>query len=513
MPANNRKIAHNTIMLYARMLLTMIVSLYTSRIILDVLGVDDFGIYNLVAGFITLFSFISRALLNAIQRFINVALGEKDNNYFRRIFSTSINIFVFLSIIVIIIGETVGVWFVNTQINIAEERQEAAQWVFQFSIFVFILNMIRIPYNAAIIAYEEMGFYAIVSIIEVLLRFCAVFILQYCNYDKLILYSIFLFLTIVLVNIITGVYCKYKFANCKYEFVWDKRLFKELLSFSTWSLIGQSTVIGRTQGENYLINYYHSVAANAAQGVSAQVNGTINGFVANFQTAFNPQLIQTYANGEMKEHTKLLFRACKFSFFLLLIFVVPVIFNLDVILSTWLTIVPKYSREFSIYGLLSYLLLALSSPLATTIYAEGRIRNFQIATTICHIFGFILSFLFLYFGLAPYSVAFAAIVSQVIVLIVRFHFCSKILPFDKPLFVRTVIIPIIVVFLLSMSWPLYFSIYELNIGQTIFVCSVEALWVVVLVYVFGLNKEEKIIVNQTIENVLFIIRKNVKQLL
>ena len=337
MPANSKRIAKNTIMLYIRMLLMMAVTLYTSRVILQVLGVDDYGIYNLVAGFVTLFSFISRALTTAIQRFLNVALGRGDKDYFRNLFSTSINIFIFFSFIVLLIGETVGVWFVNTQLNIPDGRMEAVKWVFQFSLVVFILGLIRTPYNAAIIAHEKMDFYAYVSILEVLLKLAIVFMLRLFAYDKLILYADLFLLTMVLVTLIYYFYCRKKFLECRYKLVWDKRLFKELLSFSGWSLMGQMAVVGRSQGESYFINHYHTVAVNAAQGVSHQVTGALNQFVSNFQTAFNPQLVQTYAAGEMKDHVQLLYRACKFSFYLLLILVVPVVFNIDVLLSTWLS--------------------------------------------------------------------------------------------------------------------------------------------------------------------------------
>lgn len=504
MPANSRRIAKNTVMLYVRMLLMMAVTLYTSRVILDVLGVDDYGIYSLVAGFVTLFAFVSQALNNAIQRYLNIALGKGNKQYFQSIFSTSINIFLLLSLIVLMVGETFGIWFVNTQLNVAVERMSATRWVFHFSILVFIFSMIRVPYNAAIIAHEEMGFYAFISIIEVLLRLGVVFLLQFFDYDKLILYAVLYFVTILIVNAIYHLYCLRMFKECKYVFIWDKRLFKELLSFSGWSLIGQVAVIGRSQGENFLINHYHSVAVNAAQGVSNQVTGAVNQFVSNFQTAFNPQLIQTYAAGEMKEHVLLLYRACKFSYLLLFILVIPVASNIDIILSTWLTVVPQYSREFCIVGLGAFLLLALSSPLTTTVYAHGDIKKYNISIALTHTVGLIMSFVVLKIGLAPYSIAVVSVFVQIFILIIRLYYSSRICPIGLIHFFKDVIVPIAVVSLLSLILPIVIYIMSsgFNFWETVGICIVEVLWVAGITYVIGLNKNEKQFVLTTIRKTL-----------
>lgn len=502
MPINSKRIAKNTVMLYIRMLLMMAVTLYTSRIILEALGVDDYGIYNLVAGFITLFSFISNALTNAIQRYLNVAIGKRDNDLFRSIFSTSIIIFVLLSIVIVVIAETIGLWFVNTQLNVANERMIAVNWVFQFSVLVFVFNMVRSPYNAAIIAHEKMDFYAVVSVGEVLLRLGVVFLLQLFDLDKLILYSVLYFVTIVVINIVYHIYCVRKFEACRFRFIWDRKMFKELLSFSGWSLLGQTAVVGRTQGENFLINHYHSVSANAAQGVSHQVNGAVNQFVSNFQTAFNPQLVQTYATGEMQEHIKLLCRACKFSYYLLLMLVIPTVSNLDVLLSTWLTVVPQYSKEFCLYGLCSYLLLSLSSPMSTTIFANGNIRNYQISLMAANIIGLILSFIALKMGLAPYSTALVSVIVQLIILVLRFYYCHKVCPIGIMYFLKTVIVPLIIVSTLSLVIPLVLYRFDFNIWETLGICFIDLTWIACIVYFLGLNKTEKLFVNDIVSKLI-----------
>ncbi len=481
----------------------MAVTLYTSRVILQVLGVDDYGIYNLVAGFVTLFSFISRALTTAIQRFLNVALGRGDTEYFRNLFSTSINIFFLFSIIVLIIGETIGVWFVDTQLNIPNGRMDAAKWVFRFSLWVFILGLIRTPYNAAIIAHEKMDFYAYVSIFEVLLKLGIVFMLQLFAFDKLILYGCLFLLTMVVVSLTYYYYCRKNFLECKYRLIWDKLLFKELLSFSGWSLVGQMAVVGRSQGESYFINHYHSVAVNAAQGVSNQVTGALNQFVSNFQTAFNPQLVQTYAAGEMHDHVQLLYRACKFSYFLLLLLVVPVVFNIDVLLSTWLTEVPAFAKEFCVLGFVSYLVLALSSPMTTTIFANGRIKNYQIALTVSNSLGLVLSFVVLKLGFVPYSIVLVSIIVQIVILFIRLFYSSRVCPIGFKHFITTVLVPVACVTLLSGIVPsLIAHFFTFNIWFTLVICGIDVFWVASIVFIVGLNKSEKVFIKSFMEKLL-----------
>lgn len=502
MPANTKRIAKNTVMLYIRMLLMMAVTLYTSRVILQVLGVDDYGIYNLVGGFVMLFSFISQALTSAIQRFLNVALGKGDKAYYQNIFSTSINIFILLSILVIIIGETAGNWFVNTQLNIPDGRLEAAKWVFHLSLLVFIAGILRTPYNASIIAHEKMNFYAIISIVEAIIKLGVVFLLQLFTFDKLILYSILFLCSIVVVNIIYMIYCKKEFDECKYKLVWDKHLFGDLLSMSGWSLLGQLAAVGRTQGENFIINRYHSVSANAAKGVSSQLTGALHQFVTNFQTAFKPQLIQTYAAGEMQDHVKLLFRACKFSYYLMLLIAVPAVFNMDFILATWLTEIPRYSVEFCIWGLLSYLISALYSPLTTTIYAHGKIRNYQLAIASIHLLVLITSFIVLRKGFAPYSIVIVGVCYQVVILAVCMYHNFKLSKIRVSDFFRTVMAPIFFVTVLSVVLPIsiLWMDFDLNFWMSLLVCGVEMVWTFGILFLVGLNKGEKTFLNSIIKN-------------
>ena len=279
---NNNKIAKNTFLLYVRMFLLMAVSLYTSRIILKVLGVDDYGIYNLVGGFISIFSFVSGAMVSAIQRFFNVAIGEKDQEKFMRIYTMGINMFAVFSLFLIVIAGIVGTWFVATQLNIPSGRETAAIWVFWISLITSIVQLFRSPDNAAIIAFEEMGFYAYISILEAVLKLALVFLLVKINSDKLVLYCWLYLGSTILINAIYKLYVNRKFSVCRYKRIWDKNILRQLVSFSGWSLLAQGAHVTENQGESFLTNHYFDVTVNAARGVSAQVYNAINLFLINF---------------------------------------------------------------------------------------------------------------------------------------------------------------------------------------------------------------------------------------
>lgn len=296
--SNNKRIAKNTMMLYIRMLLSMIVSLYTSRVVLNILGVEDYGIYNVVGGVVVLFSFLNNAMASATQRFLNFELGRGDVLEVKRIFSISMTSYICIALLVLFLSETVGLWFFNTQLNIPSSRIDAASWVYQMSIFTFCFSILRIPYNASVIAYERMSFFAYISIIEVLMKLLIVYLLVLGSIDKLILYAILIFVVTVLVNAIYQFYCKHMFEICTYSFFWDKILFKKIIGFSGWSLFGSLANMSAQQGVNFLLNIFYGVTVNAAVGIANQVSSAIYAFISNFQTAFNPQLIKSYASGE-----------------------------------------------------------------------------------------------------------------------------------------------------------------------------------------------------------------------
>jgi O-antigen/teichoic acid export membrane protein len=295
---NNKRIAKNTLLLYARTLVIMFISLYTSRVILNVLGVGDFGIYNVVGGIVAMFSLINGSLTSATQRFLNFELGKKNTAKLKRIFSVSISIHAILALIVLIFGESIGLWFLNTRMNIALERMTAANWVYQCSLITFCVNLISIPYNATIIAHEKMNVFAYISILDALLQLIIVFLLPWILFDKLIIYAILMLFISVIIRIIYGQYCNKQFQECKFVFCKDKSLYKEMTSFAGWTFIGSSSAVLMRQGVNILINIFHGVTVNAARGIATQVEQAVNSFISNFMMAMNPPITKSYASGE-----------------------------------------------------------------------------------------------------------------------------------------------------------------------------------------------------------------------
>lgn len=500
--SDNKRIAKNTLLLYFRMILLMAVTLYTSRVILAMLGIEDYGIYNLIGGFITVFSFISTSLVSSIQRYLNVALGKGDNRQFSQIYSMSINMFAFFSVFLIIVGETFGYWFVSTQLNIPSGRETAALWVYQVSIITLIVNLFRTPDNAAIIAHERMGFYAYLSIGEALLKLAIVYVLQVIDSDKLIIYVLLYLLTTLIVNIVYKLYCNKNFSSCRYICIWNKKLLKELVSFSGWNLLNSGTHTATNQGVNFFINRYYSVSLNAAQGISAQVYNAVNLFLTNFQTAFKPQLIKTYAAGEMVNHYSLITRTAKFSFYLMLIVVIPTIFNLKPVLSAWLVEVPEYTEYFVIFILMAYLADAIGAPLQTSIYANGNIKGLQIVLSVFYVLQLAVCFFFLRARVLPYISAVVTFVVHVVFVVISLYYAKKLCKVDVCGFLKYVLQPCILVMLLSIIIPTFISRYSTNFVMAVLLCFIDILWIVLIVYLVGLDRTEKQLINGYLQKFL-----------
>ncbi len=487
---DSKRIARNTIFLYVRMLLLMAVSLYTSRVILKVLGIDDYGIYNLIAGFVTFLTFISNSLVSAMQRYFNFALGKKDKQYYKAIYSMSLNILFLFSLCILILGETVGLWFVKNYLNIPPERYTAAIVVYHISVITFIANTLRTPFHASIIAHEKMSFYAYVSIIEAVLRLGIVFLLLMIPFDHLIIYSILYLAVIILVNVAYMLYCRHFFDVCRYSFAPNKSLFKELLSFSSWSLLGQASIVVKNQGEAIFINKFFTVAANAAMGLASQVASALEVFVTNFQTAINPQLTQSYASKDYTGHISLLFKTSKYSFYLLLVLLIPIVFNIDYILHLWLEEVPQYTDYFIIFILISYLFNALSSPFYTSVSASGKIKQYQISVAGIFFVGLLLIYVILRSGAQPYSVSIVAIIIQICLLVSRVYYAHQHMRFSYKDYFRDVIKQILGVSLLALIFPMSMYILGQTNGSFLLVCLYLIYTGLVVLFV-GMNGTER----------------------
>lgn len=511
MVADNRLIVKNTLLLYIRMFVMMITSLFTSRIVLHILGETDFGIYNIIGGVVVLFSFLNSALLSATQRFLNYNLGKNDLDSTHRVFCMSVNSYFILSLIVFLLGETVGLWFVNAQLNIPDVRMNAANWVYQFTLITFIINLLRVPYNATIIAYERMNFYAYLSLGEVALKLVVVYLLYLTTFDKLVIYALLYMLVPLFITFLYKVYSNRHFDITHYEWIWDKNMFKELFSFSGWSLFGSLANLSASQGLNILVNIFHGVTLNTALGIANQLVSGVTGFISNFQVAFNPQIVKNYAAKEYTSLYNLIFSSSKFSYFLLLFIALPIILNINPILSIWLVDVPKYTGIFSQLILVFFLIEAISAPLWMFVQATGKIRNYQILMAILIFMNFPMMYLVLKMNLPVYYVWIVRIFVQMLVFCARCIYIKKVYDFPLINYCLNVLLPVILVSVFAIPLSLLIKIflpgYWLNFIMSMLI---SMLITVILVIILGLNKREKSLLKKYIPTNLLICNSKCK---
>lgn len=490
--SNNKRIAKNTLLLYVRMLLTMAVSLYTSRIVLKALGINDYGIYNVVGGIVSMFTMLSGSLSAAISRFITFELGREDTSRLKNVFSTSVTIQFILAAIIIALAETVGLWFLNNKMVIPTDRLYAANWVYQLSLLTFVINLISVPYNAAIIAHERMKAFAYISIIEALGKLLVAYIIQISISDKLIVYAILLTSIAIIIRIVYGTYCKRNFEECSYHFVYEHSLMKQMFGFAGWNFIGTTSYVLRDQGGNIIINLFYGSAVNAARGIAVQVNQAISSFVTNFMTALNPQITKSYANGNHEYLMTLIFQGARFSFYLLLVLSLPVLTNTHYILNLWLDTVPEHTTTFVQLILIFTMSESLSSPLVTAQLATGNIRNYQIIVGGLQFLNLPISYVLLYCGCIPESVLIVAIFISQICLVARLIMLRKMINISPILYFRKVYINVVAVTLLAIILPAFISnIMKENLLSFILISLISLLSTTVMVLTVGCNKNEK----------------------
>ena len=453
---NNKRIAKNTLMLYFRMLFLMVVSLYTSRVVLNALGVEDFGIYNVVGGVVAMFSMLSGSLSAAITRFITYELGTGNRENLKKIFSSAVTIQIGLAIVIILLAEAAGIWFLNVKMNIPETRMTAANWVFQFSILTFAINLISVPYNASIIAHERMSAFAYISILEALGKLAIAYLITVSPMDRLIFYALLMCVVALLIRLVYGGYCKKHFEECTYHFLWDKDLLKHMFGFAGWNFIGASAGVLRTQGINILLNIYFDPVVNAARGIAVQVNNAVSSFSTNFLMAVNPQIIKSYSKQDNERAYMLAMCGARFSFLLLSVISLPIICETEYILKLWLKMVPNYSVTFVRLALILAIVEVISLPLVTLQQATGKIRNYQIVVGTLHMINFPVSFIFLHFGFNPEIVYLIAIILAFISLYARLYMLKQvvdisIIKFNKEVVFRSVIVALLMFSSLSMA--------------------------------------------------------------
>lgn len=501
---NNTRIFKNTIFLYLRMFIIMAVSLFTSRVTLDVLGVEDYGIYNVVGGVVVLLSFLNSALNSATQRFLSVELGNNNLVRYNKVFNSCIIIYILLAIIITILAETIGMWFISNKMNIPEERIEASIWVYQFSILTFVLNIIRTPFNASIIANEKMSFFTYTSIVETFLKLGLVLLLYFSiGFDKLKFYAILTTLVSFVLFIWYATFCIKKITGCGIQKNYDRTFAKSIFSFSGWSLFGSVAVISTNQGINILLNIFWGVAVNAGMGIANQVSQVINQFVTNFQLAFTPQITKTFSPGNIN-YLNFIYRVSRLSFFLLFLISLPFLFNIEFILNLWLNNVPQYATQFSFWIIISMLLETLSAPLYLAMQADGNIRNYQLIVSLLLFLNIILSFVFLSLGYQPVVVVIIRTIVAMLLLIFRIVYVSNKIKYKITNYLINVIVPIIKVVFVSLLFSILYNYLSSSEDTTVIMRFLNIVMIVVITsitsFLGGMKKDERLRIIEIISN-------------
>ncbi|WP_188473698.1 MATE family efflux transporter [Hafnia psychrotolerans] len=491
--ANNKRIAKNTLMLYSRMIMIMVVSLYTSRILLHALGVEDLGVYSIIAGVIVLFGFIQNVTTLATQRFLSMGLGKNDISWTNKAFNTSILVHVAIALFIFLAGETIGLWFVNTHLSIPPDRIQDVSWVFQFSLLALMVQIIQTPYIASIIACERMEVYAKIGILDAFQRWFIVFLLTYFDFsDKLKAYGVLVLCGYLFIFLCYFTFCVKKFDICKLNLKIEKKILKEMFSFSSWTLMGSMSVVALSQGIAILVNIFFGVIANASLGLSDQVLAAINRVTGNFQTAFNPQIIKSYAAGDLEYLKKLIGQSSKLSFALVLLAVVPLFADTQFILSVWLGTVPEYLVSLVRVVTLYVLIDCISGPFVTAIYAVGKLKRYQITISVIILLNLALAFLLVYSHCPLYVVVMARVSSTVFLLAYRLNMLGYLISFNVKEYVFNILSRLIFVSLLSFVSIYYANMFlpESFVGLFVLLL-ISSFTIIFLFYIIVLSNDEK----------------------
>lgn len=481
-------------MLYVRMLFGMLVSLYTSRVVLNTLGVEDYGIYNVVGGFVAMFSLISNSLSSSTSRFLTFELGKGDMENLKKVFSTSLLIHITLAIVVLISAETIGVWFLNTQMTIPAERLYAANWVFQASVFSFMFGLFSVPYNASIVSHERMGIFASIGILDVVARLCIVLFIAYSSwhFDRLVVYSLLLVVVSMVLQCIYLSYCRKHFEECRLNLSFDRNYWNEMSSFAGWNFIGCTAGLLKDQGVNVLLNLFVGPVLNAARGVASSVNTAVYSFAGNFMAALNPQITKSYAAGEHSYMMSLVERGSRFSFYILLMLALPILFETEFVLTLWLKQYPAHTVNFVRLVLLLTLCDVLSNTLITLQNATGKIRNYQLAVGGVLMLNFPLSYICLKMNFPPESVFVVALLISVTCLLLRLVFLKRMVQLSIRRYLSKVCFNVGVVSLSAIILPGILYMY-MGYGWQRFL-SVTAICLLcssISIYVIGCSTSER----------------------
>ena len=494
--STNKRLAKNTLFLYFRMFIIMAVTFFTTRVVLDKLGVDDYGIFNTIGGIVVLFTFINNAMVTATQRFLNFYLGKNDIDKVKLFFSLSLLTHILIGIVVMLLTEGVGLWFLYNKMSLPPERFNAAFWVLQISTLITFSRIIRSPYNACIIAYEKMDFYAYISIIDVILKLLIVYMLSIVDFDKLILYSILTLVVSLAITYCYKFYCNHKFPISHFTYQWDKKSFKEIFNFSGFSLLGNMANMVTQQGVNMIINSFCGVAVNAAIGVSSQLSHGVYSFITNFQVAFNPVLVKTYAKNEIEELKQLIYKVSKLSFYLMFCISIPLIIYSKEYLGLWLKEVPDFTVAFCQLTILSLLIDTLAEPLWKTVQATGKIKVYQIMTSIILLSNLPLCYLALLMGYSPIYTFIVRLAINLIAYLYRYYYSKFLIHFSHKEYFKNTIAPIL--YVTTMILIISYLIMTLKIHyipSTIIIIIISIL----VTYFLGMTSSEKEFIKEIVK--------------
>ena len=499
----NKRIAKNTLYLYLRMAILLVVGLYSSRVTLMALGVSDYGIFNVVGGIVTMFVFINYAMINSTQRYVTYELGKGNIARLGTIFSTSINIHVLISILIVILSETIGLWFLYNKMVIPQERMHAAFWIFQFSIISCVFTVISAPYNAIIIAYEKMSAFALISLLDAFLKLGIVLLLLKYSGDRLILYGGLILLIAVLDFLVYKIYSNKHFPESNYRYVFDKPLMKEMTGFASWNLLGNFAFICDTQGLNLLLNVFFNPVVNAARGIAVQVQNVVSNFIYNVENAIKPQITKKYAAGDITRMYKLMSISARMTFYVLWLISLPLILETEQVLNLWLVEVPEHTANFLRLTLLILMTDSMTGPLLTAAQSTGDIKKYQLTVSLMCLTILPLSYVALRIYEIPELVFIVNIMMSTVVQIVKLFVVSKQVGLSKRYYVTDVFIRSIAVALVSFILP--FAIWnwmDQTIIRFLIVGTASIVLVPVVIYAIGINKEERQLVNSKVGSIL-----------
>lgn len=494
---NNKRIAKNTLLLYIRMLVIMGISFFTVRIILEKLGIVDYGIYNVVGSIVVMFSFLKTSLTSASQRYFAYSIGKDvTTDKLSKLFKTNILFYLIVCAIIIVFAETIGLWFLNNKLIIPDERLFAANCTYQMSVLAFVISTMMVPYESIITAHENMDIYAYLSIIESILKLVIVYFLSISSFDKLIIYSLLVTISTFIVFLLYGSYCKYKYRECKLGIYYNKGLFQEIANYTTWNIVGTLASVFNTQGSDVILNIFFGPAVNGARAIANQIIGIATRFSSNFFTAVRPRLIKLYAENAFDEMFLLVTRSARFTYFLIFLISIPILFQLDFVLKIWLGNIPEYVETFAKLSVISILIDALSNPLVTVAQATGKIKKYQIVLSAILLTGIPISYILLKFINNENIVFYILILISISSLVARLLLLKQMVGFSIRLFFKTVIIRVFLVSIIVLILSYCILNIHYNIQNDWIKFIINSLIIIIIelstIFLIGITPNERL---------------------